>query len=897
MKFKNSIFSIFLIFLLFTQELHTFQLKKNGTSAIYLKSKSSSKSKPLFFRSIESKSRKNKIEPIITGTLIIAGFLLGAATYKIIAEGIARKQLKLLTDERNNIRKDYYLTRLRESQIFLSFCSLSGTLNEFFSLKNFYARSTLRELKQDLQNNKDNGQNSPALTENVKMLENIAQNADYLTISACYNTYEKRGTVDSGFPSLEVFDTGGNFYSGEAKTFWQKTKAFVEEGIDLLKGAAPKAATTVLEADSKHVMIDNKPTVNVPLVDEVKNLGITIFNIYKFFVNCGELFESKSDKTIWAKLLEYLTSVISGAEKIVGAIQNVEKLLGNSKVLNIPFVSTGLLFVQMIKGFNEERELTNQNAEYAKQQVPYSNVTLILKHAENRDLTIDALDSLVNMILLFIIPATWGTLIAFIGNVKLLMSVFRMVSVTMKNVEIYRIKKEFLENLHSMHKDNKEHFQAMEKVFRLDNCVQLKVLMIDSINGEIENLVTNSKDKQNFMQKLKEDFDSNKIDEKAIEDNIKELIKDICENNPDLCHQFLETFNYDQSFIEKDVELMKIIKEARMKLSIGKINSIIAVRKSHEGFKLGEEEEYTKTMIQTLFSSGYVAVGQSPKVDIFACRGCLGNKKTLKEIKNFQKYSEIKEFAAKNPQLTIQESIQSINMTVLEKKDVESKKINDMDITEFFVGLLEPADSSKQFQEIIYNENIVGVKDFHIDNINWKVQNKPFQSLDKFNLMICSVHEDGLPEFYKKSKEMNEFLILSTQAGIKKGTKFWVKDKEQNHHFFLVATSLAKPIDDVKKKHFCTFLTSSDGKTQIPLELDRRQYYFTINDKDSKFCSIEDDHSQFKADFLGKKENGWTKVTNDKNFVVLNMMDEKKRKTCKFDFFYKELYKKPEGKY
>ena len=115
----------------------------------------------------------------------------------------------------------------------------------------------------------------------------------------------------------------------------------------------------------------------------------------------------------------------------------------------------------------------------------------------------------------------------------------------------------------------------------------------------------------------------------------------ICTEDNEFCPEFLDSLKIDLGFINTDTEVQEMLKSVAGKESFAPINSMIAVYKGMQ--KMEAEVKYTLFLTTRLLSSDYDILAQTPRYDIYVCRGCGDQRLKLSGLKSFEAGNNIEE--------------------------------------------------------------------------------------------------------------------------------------------------------------------------------------------------------------------------------------------------------------
>ena len=899
----RQLFSLLLIFLILNQDLlisaHTLTREKHSHESRILASRASPTFKAIRDRaesssnsthlkhsrtkaSTETETEKAKqLETLLIIAIVFIVLIIVAAVAKKIVDRVVKKELEFLSKEVNKQKVQVMEVRKKENKMYIEFCLGYQKMSRLFKAYSLLTRlhkeeitDTLLKIKAQLPGSAVKDQKT--FTELSKIdqtrFKTFAKTASKKLNSAmnenCFNAYRLRNE----FVAEEVL---GDDYAG----FSEEEFALVEQAMQAHKagmkeyaGAAggvlvEEALETTLGSDAAETIIlmkdateTGKPTESFKIVKmgeeglkfmdyfrDSATIGASLVNIGMKIKEIKELAQSENCDNTFRRIFKYLMMGLEIMDNLFSMGGSIANLITTASA-SFPFTD---VLVKVMKFADSLLDYVEKNTAYkADLTNPGKKMSKDFKYWDSFDAGFAAVQSVAQTLLTLIAPATVGASTIIKLGINLFFSVTSLFFSVMKLKKVRALKNEIVAYLSKKTTAFVDEADKVHKRLVNEKCAHHSTFLRNFLDSELseldENLMLNERALANLLKGSSASISEEQLKTTVIQQNTK-ILTAICKEDNQYCPEFLDALTIDKTFINADVNLKALLKKVGQINSMGSANSVISVYKgmvSTEG-PVAADQDYAVGLTEKLLSSEYDPVYQSPRFDVFVCRGCGDQSNRLAEVQNFLNTKELKEVVLKDATKynVVQDSLQFVNVN---KKETD-------EISEYLVGVYDKVQTT-DFKEFTFNDPTVSTRHFifskrnDLDSTNFRVplvlNSKPHLGQLFDSLILFSLHQQIVGEAINR-------LNLNQKVNIV-NVKIHMKNQEQNpSHYFVLClskkTDVAKIIADT-----CSGLTDkkrcvaqNDGFSK-PLDEVRHGY---------KFALFNADYPGITLDLF--KKNGW----------------------------------------
>lgn len=879
-----------------------------------------------------TKAETKQLETLlIIGIVLVVALIISYAAKKIV-DKMVEKEMKILSEAANKEKVIIFHERKIDNELFIDYCLGYQKISKLFKTHSIMAKLSENDLVETFENLKkfisQKGNEIPKnelgvyeqwksidLSQLEKFRAETVQSLKDSVEHNCYNAFKL-------VAQYQGEDVLGEFYTGFEESHFaalEKSISASKEGMRLFAGTgALKYAEEVL---GDNIIADSTASINeivtegkeeskkYELLKGKKDVGWNdIFSTFGQSVASAITIKEKikelkeliknGEELSWQKAFKYLINGFEILENLFKGGVSLTNTLGKLE-LNFPFSGVFLAILKCIdkvwEAINAKTEMNEDKKSKLSSKKPVNpglKMIYQMKKWDAFDSLFEAIQELSDMIMNFISAGTIGLSYVIKLSVKLFISGFRFWFSIKKLKRLRAMKGDLIKFM----KTQTEAFQKDESDFRnilkQEKCTQHSTLLQTLLDQEFQKLdkqiSKDGNDVETLTAKLTKNVQAN-FEEGIVEYN-KKIVKSICEEDSEYCYEFLESSSIDKTFINSDQPLKTILKNIGNKNAYGPINSAFAVYKGIVSTKgpEGEDLNYGLSLMSNLIHNGYHPVFQSPRYDLFICRGCGDQKKILANVDNFLTNNELNKKYGTGTTV-IQDSLQFAN--------VLKKKSND-ELAEYFVAQFGDSYDETKFHELGL-DNPTAPKTSWIFWKRIQLTDERFRIPITFNekpnlaeefdcIMLFSVHQTHLPDVLDKINQEKRVNIIGTNIYMKK------KKSDYPSHLFILAVAkksqaqkiianvCEKAIKENKQEKKCNVVVEPYQKD---LESVRHTYKFMLYVNEN----LGDQNQLQLAEYIN---NDWfvMKTKQSTNFVISKAKEEVKvsilaKQTIQFQSF------------
>ena len=409
--------------------------------------------------------------------------------------------------------------------------------------------------------------------------------------------------------------------------------------------------------------------------------------VYQKINELKELMKTDIDSP-FLKVFKYVMTSFEILDNLIQGSAAVATLLKNAKI-DFPFISVIVALGKFIEGIINFIKAKNAHSE---QNTPGTDLEKSLKFWDAFDSGFGLMQAIVDCVLKIVtltsVGISAGVTTAIGLAVKALVNVASLFFAGMKLKKIKDLKDRLVDYMQKTTKEFKSEVTRNRNVLVSERCSQFSTLPHSMIQNELadseKSMISSSATLKNVTRDISAD-DKTNIEGGVVQFN-KEMLMLICNEDNEFCPEFIDSLTIDRSFINDNPEIRNLLIKIGNMDTFAPINSMISVYKGM--YQTQHEVNYTHYLSSRLLSSDYDLAVQTPRYDVYVCRGWGNQRPSLSEIVNFASGSSIK-FAEGQ---MVQDTVQTIN----------TNKKSEEEITEYLVAKFNEtqSDDKKKFQEV-----------------------------------------------------------------------------------------------------------------------------------------------------------------------------------------------------
>ena len=657
---------------------------------------------------------KNKLFFLIFAIIMITIMIVAVVAKKVI-EHYIDKEMKFLSDEVNKQKIEVMNKRLDENKDFIDFCLSYQKVARMYKSYAIMAQisksefhDTIKELQKEQKTASDQDKVFYTSLSKIKskdidsFYKNTTEDLNIALNKHCFNAYQKR----AAFVGVSLGDGYKGFSEDEFQTmddaFAANKQAMSEyageNAIDYVAFAGQQVNENKYGTDQfqaiQSMKTPNKPSttfkvysMNPEKLDRagknVARAGVVSagVNIAAKIKELTDLMAKPNADDQFLRVFKYVMIGMEILDNLIQGAASVMTLVKNANV-DFPFVTVLVAlgkFVEGIYNFVRAKEVADEKG------TPDYELEKDLKFWDAFDSGFSLIQSIVDCVLKLVTLTSAGIASGVTNaislGVKALVSVSSLFFAGMKLRKVRELKDRLVDYMTKKTAEFKDEVERNRNAYIKEKCSQFSTLLHNMVQNELADLEKNMMKSSASLKNVTKDLsatEKTQLEADVVKFN-KGMLTLICNEDNEFCPEFIDSLEIDRSFINNDTEIQSMLRRIGGMDTFAPINSMMAVYKGMR--KTETEVNYTLFLTTRLLGSDYDIVVQTPRFDIYACRGCGDQRLKLSGFETYRAGSSIAEIRGSLHEdhsdfEEVQDTVQLVN----------TQKKSEEEITEYLVA-------------------------------------------------------------------------------------------------------------------------------------------------------------------------------------------------------------------